>query len=136
MNKTFIFDLSLFDGEGSGDGGQATGESTTPSAAGKGKGEFANVKYGKQDEPAQPDMSAADSGAQVTSDTLEAKRKAYELTKDGTVVQRKYVDYTAVTDERICDGYYFASALKIMKGIFRNPWQLDSPPETVVKDIK
>ena len=36
--------LDLFDGEGAGDG--APGE--TPSAAGKGKGEFANVVYGKQ----------------------------------------------------------------------------------------
>ena len=65
-----------------------------------------------------------------------AKRKAYELDKDGNVVVKKYMDISVVTDERICDGYYFASALKMLKNIFNNPEQLDSPPEKVIKDIR
>lgn len=64
-----------------------------------------------------------------------AKRKAYELRKDGTVAERKYIDYTVSTDERICDGHYFATALKFWKDCFRHPEILDTPPETVVEDI-
>lgn len=64
-----------------------------------------------------------------------AKRKQYELRKDGTVAERKYVDYTAVTDERICDGFYYASAFKLMRSYFKNPYILDEPVETVVPDI-
>jgi len=63
-----------------------------------------------------------------------AKRKAYELTKDGTVAQRKYVDYTAVTDERICDGYYFARAFKQFKHSFKNVDDLFQPPAEVIED--
>ena len=63
------------------------------------------------------------------------KYRTNVLTDDGRIVRHAYVDFTFVMDERICDGYYYASALKYMKSIFRNPWQLDSPPEKVVKDI-
>ncbi len=55
---------------------------------------------------------------------------------DGRVEKQSYVDYTFVTDERICDGYYFASALKYMRSLLRNPGQLDNTPERVIKDIK
>ena len=65
-----------------------------------------------------------------------AKKKVYELDKDGEVVSKKYMDLSIVTDERICDGYYFASALKLMKSILKNPEQLDVPPEKVIKDIR
>lgn len=64
-----------------------------------------------------------------------AKRKQYELRKDGTVAERKYVDYTVVTDERICDGFYYASAFKLMRSYFKNPYILDEPVENVVPDI-
>ncbi len=65
-----------------------------------------------------------------------AKRKAYEIDKDGNPVTKRYIDFTVVTDERICDGYYFASALKYMRALFNNPEQLDSPPEQIIKDIR
>lgn len=65
-----------------------------------------------------------------------AKRKAYELDKDGSLNAKRYIDITVVTDERICDGFYFASALKYMRTLFNNPDLLDSPPENVIKDIK
>ncbi len=65
-----------------------------------------------------------------------AKRKAVELDKNGEPHTNKYIDFTVVTDERICDGYYFASALKYMKNIFDDPDQLDLPPEQVIKDIR
>lgn len=58
------------------------------------------------------------------------------LKEDGTVEKQSFVDYTVVTDERICDGYYFASGMKVLRSIIKNPRQLDNPPEKVVKDIK
>lgn len=65
-----------------------------------------------------------------------AKRKENVLNSDGTVTTKRLVDFTVVTDERICDGFYFASALKMMKSIFNDPDVLDNPPEKVIKDIK
>ncbi len=64
-----------------------------------------------------------------------AKRKAYELNKEGEVLERKYIDYTLASDERICDGHYFATALKFFKDCFKHPEILDIPPDVVVEDI-
>ncbi|MBE6569489.1 MAG: hypothetical protein E7658_04645 [Ruminococcaceae bacterium] len=63
-----------------------------------------------------------------------AKRRAYEVDASGAVKKKHYMDYTFVTDERICDGYYYASALKMLHNIFRNPWQLDERPE-IIPDV-
>lgn len=65
-----------------------------------------------------------------------AKQRSYEVNPDGSVYKHSYMDLTVVTDERICDGYYFASSLKLLKGILRNPWQLDEKPENVQEDIR
>ena len=64
-----------------------------------------------------------------------AKYKKTELKPDGTPVQRKYIDYNIVCDERICDGFYLASSFKLFKTYFRNPHVLDEKPETVVHDV-
>jgi len=64
-----------------------------------------------------------------------AKRIVYELNQDGEVEEKKMVDLTFVTDERICDGHYFASALKYFRQLCKNPAVLDIPPETIVEDI-
>lgn len=63
-----------------------------------------------------------------------AKRRVYEADRNGVIKKRQYMDYTFVTDERICDGYYYAAALKHLHSIFRNPWQLDERPE-IVPDV-
>ena len=64
-----------------------------------------------------------------------AKYKQTELKQDGTPVQRKYIDYNIVCDERICDGFYLASSFKLFKTYFRNPHVLDEKPETVMHDV-
>ena len=64
-----------------------------------------------------------------------AKYKKTELKPDGTPVQRKYIDYNIVCDERICDGFYLASSFKLFKTYFRNPHVLDERPETVAHDV-
>ena len=55
--------------------------------------------------------------------------------KDGKVVTKKYIELKAVTDERICDGFYYASAFKIIKRHVENPELLDVKPEEVFEDI-
>ncbi len=63
-----------------------------------------------------------------------AKRRAYELTPEGTVRRRHLMDVTFTLDERICDGYYYANSLRKFKMLIRNPWELDEVPE-VIPDI-
>ena len=63
------------------------------------------------------------------------KKREYSLSDDGTVNKDKYIDVTFVLDERICDGYYYASSLRMIKSLIKNPWQLDVPPEQIVSDI-
>ncbi|MEA4831527.1 MAG: hypothetical protein VB118_02775 [Oscillospiraceae bacterium] len=65
-----------------------------------------------------------------------AKRFVRELNEDGQIQIKKLVDFTFVTDERICDGYYFASALKLLRQLCKNPAMLDIPPETIIDDIE
>ena len=63
------------------------------------------------------------------------KRKAFEVQEDGSVVQRKYIDVKFVLDERIVDGYYYATFFKYFRTLMRHPEVLDNPPETVAQDI-
>lgn len=37
-------------------------------------------------------------------------------------------------DEKICDGYYYASSIRLFYKVLNNPEQLLSPPETIVLD--
>ena len=54
---------------------------------------------------------------------------------DGSSETKKMLNYTLVMDERICDGYYYASAFRMLTVLLRNPWQLDKPPAEVVEDV-
>ena len=63
------------------------------------------------------------------------KRTEYEIDRDGIIVKKKYMDYTFSTDERIVDGYYYATAFRMMKLCFSDPDKLDVSPEKVVEDI-
>ena len=63
------------------------------------------------------------------------KRRANEVLDDGTVVQRKYIDIKFVLDERIVDGYYYATFFKYYKRLLAHPEVLDNPPEKVERDI-
>ena len=54
---------------------------------------------------------------------------------DGTFEPVKAVNYTVVMDERICDGYYYASAFRLLNSLMRDPWKLDVPPEEIKEDI-
>ena len=54
---------------------------------------------------------------------------------NGNVSTRKCIELKVVTDERICDGFYYASAFKIIKRHAENPELLEAKPETVYEDI-
>ena len=56
-----------------------------------------------------------------------AKRKEWEMTQEGQVEERKYLDYTVTLDERICDGFYYAQSFKYFKSYLRHPEQLQGP---------
>ena len=55
--------------------------------------------------------------------------------EDGSIQTKRFMEYNVSTDERICDGYYFASALKLIKKILKNPYCLDNRPEEIVEDV-
>lgn len=65
-----------------------------------------------------------------------AKRTEKYLNAQGDTITKKYVDFTWVTDERICDGFYYAAALKRIKSILLHPEVLDNPPEEVKEDVE
>ena len=62
------------------------------------------------------------------------KRRADEI-HDGEIVERKYMDLRFNLDERICDGFYYASVIKYFLRLLAHPEMLDMPPETIEQDI-
>lgn len=64
------------------------------------------------------------------------RRKEYELNSEGQVEEKIYSDMCVVTDERICDGYYYASAFKMLQRLMRNPKKMDTPPEEIIEDVE
>lgn len=62
------------------------------------------------------------------------KRRAEEI-HDGGIVERKYMDMRFNLDERICDGFYYASVIKYFLRLLAHPEVLDQEPETVEQDI-
>ncbi len=65
-----------------------------------------------------------------------AKRSECHLTEEGEIEKRRVIDFTVVCEDRICDGHYYATALKKFKRLLENPERLLTPPETVVEDIR
>ena len=63
------------------------------------------------------------------------KYTKYENNKNGEIVTKKYLDYTVVCDEGICDGFYYAAALKKLRSYLSHPEKLDEPPEVVREDV-
>lgn len=64
-----------------------------------------------------------------------SKQHGVKMDDEGNVIKYRYVEMKVTTDERICDGYYYASAFKMMKKLFENPHVLENPPEQVIEDI-
>ena len=65
-----------------------------------------------------------------------AKRHAYEIDRQGKVVDNKYVDCKFVIDERIADGHYYAQVLQAFRYIFQHPEILEKSPTRVIEDVR
>ena len=63
------------------------------------------------------------------------KRSVVSCDKDGKTSIKKYAEIKVVTDERICDGFYYASAFKYIRRLVENPELLESKPDKVIEDI-
>ena len=48
---------------------------------------------------------------------------------------RHYINYTFNTDERICDGFYYAAVFKYIKKLLAHPELLETEPDEVRQDI-
>jgi DNA-binding HxlR family transcriptional regulator len=63
-----------------------------------------------------------------------AKERERVLAADGRLELKKFISIKVVNDERICDGHYYASAFKYLRGLLGQPERLEAPPERVVED--
>ena len=56
---------------------------------------------------------------------------------EGEIEKHHFVTFKVVTDERICDGFYYASAFKQMLRYLQHPEALDEivPDDKVVEDV-
>lgn len=64
-----------------------------------------------------------------------AKIKEKVIDKENNIVEKKYINIKAVTDERIVDGHYYASSFKFMRNLMQHPESLELPPEKVYEDV-
>ena len=63
------------------------------------------------------------------------KEKRLPVSQGSHITVRKCMGFGLVTDERFCDGLYFARSLKMLKKFLRNPELLETPLEQKVEDV-
>ena len=63
------------------------------------------------------------------------KEKRLPTLEDGEVVPGKLLNLKIVTDERYCDGLYFARAFRLFRQLMQDPRPLETPLEAKVEDI-
>lgn len=59
-----------------------------------------------------------------------------ELDKSGNLKNEKRMGWGLVSDERFCDGLYFALSLRILRKYMKNPRLLETPLEAKVEDVE
>lgn len=57
-----------------------------------------------------------------------------EINNDGSIENKNVINIRLVIDERICDGFYCASAIRHFKRLMKNPELLLDPPEYIKED--
>lgn len=62
------------------------------------------------------------------------KSQRHTILNTGEMKRYKSMMLRFVVDERICDGFYYASSLRLLNRILQNPEQLLTPPEQVIID--
>lgn len=63
------------------------------------------------------------------------KQQKFVLDKNGELKEEKYITCRFVLDERICDGFYYASAIKVFRRYIKHPELLEIPPEKIPAEI-
>lgn len=63
------------------------------------------------------------------------KRTEKVMDSNDNIVNKRFMTMRIVTDERIVDGHYFASAFKMYRTLIEHPERLESPPAKVVSDV-
>lgn len=64
------------------------------------------------------------------------KIKEKVIDAGNNINDKKFINIKVVTDERIVDGHYYASAFKLYKSLIQHPEKLEIPPESVEPDIE
>lgn len=65
---------------------------------------------------------------------LKTKEKIIDANDE--MVEKRFITMKAVTDERIADGHYYASAFKLYKTLIQNPERLEAHPGKLEPDIE
>jgi pyruvate/2-oxoglutarate dehydrogenase complex dihydrolipoamide acyltransferase (E2) component len=63
------------------------------------------------------------------------KEKKIPVIKGDKIVYEKHMGWGLVSDERFCDGLYFAMSLRQMRKIMRNPAVLETRLEKKNEDV-
>ena len=64
------------------------------------------------------------------------KQKEKYIDSNSNIVERRSVKLRVVSDERIVDGYYYASAFRLFKSLIQHPERLEHPPEAVTAELE
>ena len=64
------------------------------------------------------------------------KEKKVPVIQGKEIVQEKHMGFGLVSDERFCDGLYFANSLRMMRKIMKDPAQLEIPLDRIVEDVE
>ncbi len=62
------------------------------------------------------------------------KSRNHYFDKEGAIKVRKSIQLKFVLDERICDGFYYASSMRLLNKYLSDPAVLLTPPEKVIID--
>lgn len=63
------------------------------------------------------------------------KEKTIPVVQKDETIHEKHMGFSLVSDERFCDGLYFAMSLRQLRKIMRNPKVLEQPLEMKVEDV-
>jgi hypothetical protein len=63
------------------------------------------------------------------------KTREKVIGSNNMIVEKRFLPIKAVTDERVVDGHYYASAFKLFRNLVMHPERLDVVPENIVPDI-
>jgi len=64
------------------------------------------------------------------------KEQLIPVAKGNEIINEKHMGFGLVSDERFCDGLYFALSLRLLRKYMKNPAMLDEPLEAKVEDEK